>query len=239
MNTKTIMLLAIVMGLFTTLAFYKYTEGKSTALAAEEPYVEVFAAKAPIPRNQKITPDLVEKISVPQNMLLPSAVTDLADIEGKFATTDLEQGEQILQHRVRSQTEEAEKLNRKITEGYRAVSVAVDYVQSVSNLVRPEDRVDILYVKHPAEPGKTPGPAKVLLKNVRVLAVGQALTEEASEGDSEHTNNAGVDAGSGGAYSAVTVELQPEETMTLVDAAETGKLQLILRSKIAGTKEGP
>ena len=98
----------------------------------------------------------------------------------------------------------------------RAVSVKVDSVIGVAGFVKPGARVDILATVRRIDQQKPIPFSKVILQDVRVLAVDQQL-EEARDGDPEVVN-------------VVTVEVEPSEAEHLIYAAHEGKLQLALRT---------
>jgi pilus assembly protein CpaB len=111
-------------------------------------------------------------------------------------------------------------LARRIRDKERALSIAVDSVNSVSGLVRPNDHVDILGTfRFPGGSGQDPTLDTVtltVLQNVTVLAVGQRLA--GSGGDGRRSG-----------YSTVTVAVTPQEAELLVFAAQKGEITLTLR----------
>jgi pilus assembly protein CpaB len=98
----------------------------------------------------------------------------------------------------------------------RAVSVKVDNVIGVAGFVAPGAHVDVLATLRRVDHAKAIPFAKVILQNVRVLAVDQKL-EEARGSDPE-------------LVSVVTLEVAPVQAEHLVYAAHEGRLQLAMRS---------
>jgi pilus assembly protein CpaB len=103
-----------------------------------------------------------------------------------------------------------------ISVDYRAVSVKVDNVIGVAGFVTPGVRVDVLATIRRVDLAKAPPFAKVILQDVRVLAVDQKL-EEVQTGEPE-------------LVSVVTLEVDPLQAEHLIYAAHEGRLQLALRS---------
>jgi pilus assembly protein CpaB len=102
-----------------------------------------------------------------------------------------------------------------IDDKYRAVSVKVDPVIGVAGFVRPGARVDVLAtLRRVDQPDNIPY-SKVILQDVRVLAIDQKL-EEAKNGEPE-------------LVSVVTLEVAPESAEKLIYSAHEGRLQLALR----------
>jgi pilus assembly protein CpaB len=85
----------------------------------------------------------------------------------------------------------------------------------VAGFVHPEDRVDVIVTIRPNDGEPM---AKVILQNVKVLAVGKELDV------SDHSRNKAVHA------TVVTVLVNPAESEKLAFAANTARLTLTLRS---------
>jgi pilus assembly protein CpaB len=221
MRTKIILILAITMGIVTTVLFYNYMKKFNTEQQVIENVIEVLAAKQPIAKNQQITSDMVQLITVPQSEVYKEAFTNVVDVAGKVATADLAQGEPILKHRIQDQKEEALLVSRKVKEGFRAVSVGVNIVQTVTNLIEPEDEVDVYF----SEPNKETKlmDTMVLLQKVKVLAVGRRMTDP-------DPNVPYME------YSAVTLELNAADTLKIINAKERGNVHLALHSKVNANK---
>jgi pilus assembly protein CpaB len=102
-----------------------------------------------------------------------------------------------------------------IKEGKRAISIAVNEVQSVSGFVRPGSYVDIVSIL-PVPVGKETS-SKILLSNVKVLAAGKTFVQEESENQEP--------------YQMVTLEVSPTEGASLAFAKEIGVVTLMLRGE--------
>jgi pilus assembly protein CpaB len=103
-----------------------------------------------------------------------------------------------------------------IPENMRAVAVRVDDVVGVAGFIHPEDRVDVIVTLRPEHGGETT--SKVILQNVRVLAVGQELQEE----DRKRSKSIEV--------TVATLLVNTEQSEKLALSAAQGKLLLSLRS---------
>jgi pilus assembly protein CpaB len=221
MRSKLLFILAILMGLVTTVLFFNYMKKFDTATIASENMVEVVAAKQAIKKNQKIGPGMVEIVQLPELGIHPEAVKSVAEADGKFAEADIAAGEVLLSGRVKSQKDEMVMVARKVQDGYRAVSVGVNMVQSVSNLIEPEDYVDLILTLTDKTTGHVQ--SSMLQEKVRVLAVGRRLVESGPEAPYVE-------------YSSVTVEVKPEEAVELVNADEKGNVSMALHSRIVELK---
>jgi pilus assembly protein CpaB len=220
MRSRTLFLLAILMGLITTTLFiFTLNNEKPEATEKEIEKVDVVFAISAIQPNQVITEELVEVRRIPIDQKHEAAVQNIEDILNKIAITQIEENEILLQHRVQTIEDEKGSLSKKITEGSRGVSIGLNIVQSVSNLVEPEDYVDVIFTERVKKDKEEVTVSKQLLTNIRVLAIGQKITvsNEANEVVQ---------------YGEVTLEIAPEDTMKLVNAFESGNLHLILHSRI-------
>ncbi|WP_088007107.1 Flp pilus assembly protein CpaB [Indiicoccus explosivorum] len=228
MKPKKILLLAIVSGLVTTFVFYLFIGQQQPAAVAEQPaMVSVVTAAADLQESEEITAESLTIKEVPEGQVHADAIRDEAEIVGKYTAAPIKAGEVILLHRIQ-QEGEVKVASKKIAEGYRAVSINVDFVKSVSNLIEPEDMVDVVLTKTVELPEGPEILTELMLENVKVLAVGKRFTE-AKEGEPPAE------------YMAVTLELTPEDAVELVDASSRGSLQLLLRSQLIseGTPEEP
>jgi pilus assembly protein CpaB len=104
-------------------------------------------------------------------------------------------------------------LSTLIEKGKRAVTVAVDDVRGVAGFIFPGDFVDVALTRT----DNSMGPqnfSEVILQHVKVLAIDQMAGQR-----QEHPTVA----------KAVTVEVDPEQALRILLAANVGKLSLILR----------
>lgn len=218
MRSKVILVLAIILGLVTTFLFYNYMmQFDDETIVTNERLVEIVVAKKDIHKNQRITSDHLELASVSQSGVHEQTQTDSTELIGKYAVSNIAAGEQILSHRVSDEKEESQLISRKIQEGYRAISVGVNFVQSVSNLIEPGDWVDVISTIKNKETEELE--SELLLEKIYVLAVGRRMLETSPD-------NLYVE------YSASTLELRPQDAVKLVNAAERGTIQIIVHSRI-------
>lgn len=111
------------------------------------------------------------------------------------------------------------ELSNNIPMGMRAVSISVDSVGSVTNLIRPGNRVDVIGTfRFPQMRGDQSYDTLTLtvLQNVEVLATGNQFNKNIASRQRS--------------YSTVTLSLKPKEAEMVVFASQKGKLQLILRN---------
>ncbi len=233
MKRKKLVFLAIISGFITTMLFYMFlTKGTEATGEPPVPMVKAVQAAQGMKKNEKITEENITTVEVPQDQLHPEAVQDPQTIIGKYISADLKQGEIIMQHRIQHTEEETKVVSRKIKEGYRAVSISVDYVKTVSNLIVPGDFVDVVLIEQASESAPEPIDTELVLEKVEVLSVGKQMAEK--EAASEDTEE-----GAEPDYLAVTLELNQYDAIKLINASARGSLQLILNSRLSAHGNEP
>jgi pilus assembly protein CpaB len=162
------------------------------------------------------------KAQVPPNVLRKSMAPDaLADFKGALVRASLDTGEPVYPDRlVKAGT--ASFLSAILPSGMRAVAINIDQQGSTTagGFILPNDHVDVIHTfedKDAARAG-VPDPmvSETLLRNIRVLAIGQNIQEH---------NTDRVVVGSN-----ATLELTPSQVDTILRAQRVGQLSLSLRS---------
>lgn len=224
MKSKLLLTLAIIMGLATTYLFYNYMQEYDKASVASSTMTEIVVAKQDIKKNQQISKDMLMLSQVPSMGIHPQALRDPSMAEGMYALTDLASNEVLLSHHLGNEKDEELFVSKKVQQGYRAVSVGLNFVQSVSNLIEPEDWVDVIYSEPPPKNSQEQkSSTTLLLSKARVLAVGRRMLEATSKESYVE-------------YTSVTLELKPEDAIKLVNASENGNIQLILHTRVLPAK---
>ncbi|RAP73727.1 Flp pilus assembly protein CpaB [Paenibacillus montanisoli] len=228
MRSKLVLIAALLMGIVTTVLFFNYMKQYKEVPAAKESLVRVVAVKQDIKKNTKLTAGMLQIVQVPASAVHAKTLRNQADAEGKISASDLAAGEMLLANHLKDQEEEAQFVSKKVRDGYRAVSIGVNIVQSVSNLIEPGDYVDVVYTrvdetKLDATNKDKPKPyiSTVLLENAHVLAIGRRMVEAAA--DTPYAE-----------YAQVTLELKPEDGVKVINADENPDwtVSLMLNSRI-------
>lgn len=225
MRSKLILVLALLMGGVTTFFFYQYVDQYDAQTLNEEEMVQIVAARHSIEKNQQLTREMLQMVYVPQLAVHATTLRTMEEAEGQFVTVNMENGEPILAHRLLYENEETMYVSRKVQEGFRAVSVGLNMVRSVTQLIEPEDNVDVIFTEYlrstddrrnaanqnETDTADTSNLAseniiytEILLEEVRMLAVGRRFVER-------QTEESFVE------YSAVTLELTPEDAANFHD----------------------
>jgi pilus assembly protein CpaB len=225
MRSKLILTAALLMGIVTTVLFFNYMKQYKEAPAFKnDKLIKFVAAKQDIPENTKISPGMLEIKQIPESGVHAQALKNSKDAEGKIAAANLAAGEILLPNHLKDQKEEAMFVSKKVRDGYRAVSIGVNIVQTVSNLIEPGDFVDVVYSKK--DKVSETLLSKVILENVHVLAIGRRMVEAMPETPYVE-------------YSQVTFELIPEDGITAINADEDPEatISLMLHSRIVKDQE--
>jgi len=140
--------------------------------------------------------------------------TKIEDLVGAVVRRAIAAGEPISKSRILKPGDRG-FLSAVLRAGYRAVAVRVDATSSISGLVFPGDRVDIL-LTHLITNGDTQRRAtETVLTNVRILAIDQKIN------DTDDSPKVGKNA---------TLEVTPKQAEMLAVLSELGKLSFALRS---------
>jgi pilus assembly protein CpaB len=155
--------------------------------------------------------------------------SDPKELYGRVLTSKLWKSEVVLGAKLASR-EAGSGLAALIPENMRAAAVRVDDVVGVAGFIHPEDRVDVIVTMRPEQGGETA--SKVILQNVRVLAVGKEIEVE----DQQRNKALPV--------TVATLLVTAEQSEMLALASAQGKLLLTLRrwadqNEIATTGIGP
>lgn len=189
----------------------------------QQQLTKVLVAKANIGVGVRMTPSLVQWQSWPVDAVrgeyvdiskVPDAPEQLTNTVTRF---EIFAGEPITEAKLVRTSQGY--LSAVLARGMRAVSLQVDAVSAAGGFIVPNDRVDLVQVL------KTPQGrrSRVLLQNVKVLAIGQKLGENTSETkdpkDDTFTKK-----------TIATLEVDPLQAQAVVAAEDSGKLTLVLRS---------
>ena len=219
MRPKSLILIVIALGcgLVASIGISQVMEGRSAN--ANSPKIQtakILVANTEINTGEVIDAQMVRLEEWPKGTVPEGAITKLEDIDGARPRQRIFTGEPILEAKLIGTGEMAEDASLRLREGYRAVSVKVSLDQSVTGLIRPGDRVDVLaYLRKSADIPQTM--TKTVLENARVFAVNDKLDRSID------------DDGKGIKVSTVTLEVKPQDVERLMLANQLGKILLSVR----------
>jgi pilus assembly protein CpaB len=208
-------LLAICFGLLASAAIYRYLLRYDDMVEAQEIVTRpVVVAARDVPFGSELSPDDLSLTHWPAEIAPKAHFTVVDSVIGRINRSPLIVGEAVLESRL-APVGSDRGLAMLIPEGSRAMTVPVNVVSGVSGFVLPGSRVDVLVSIRPRS-NREPM-AKMILQNVRVLAVDQQMEERDGRPITSR---------------AVTLEVGPEEAEKLGLASTEGTLLLALRSSI-------
>ncbi len=208
----------------------------------------ILKAKTDIKETQTITEEMLQLDEIPKTFKEPSAIVferpmkegseddeetkkSLRTIVGTVAIVPIKKGEQITYNKI---TEPGIRtgLAPQVAPGRRAIAMTVSNQSSVSKLIKPGDRIDVIAVLDMGG-GKEGKISKTILQDVVVLSVGQNVTNNIPrkiEMDGNKANYKSLNEDS--SYDTVTIEVEPEQAQVVALVAGNGEnaLTLVLRN---------
>jgi len=213
----TIFLFAIVIGALCSALVYRNLSGQRADIEAarramELGTVDVLVASQPISIGGRIDAGAVKTVRWPADIQPEGAVRDSSAVVGRIARTGIDKNQPIVESQLVN--EGTGLLPLLITEGMRGISVRVDDVTGVSGFITPNSRVDVLVSgTDNVENGEQK--SKVILQNVKVLAIGRSI---------EQKDNKPVE------VPTVTLLVTPQDAEKLTLAARQDPVRLALRN---------
>jgi pilus assembly protein CpaB len=207
--------LALVLGLAAAWTAMRLATNPAVAEASPSKTTSVVVARVDVPVASSLIREQLKTVDWPSDHIPSGALTSVDQAIERIVRRPIAKGEPVLEAAL-FEPGSAGGLRAVISPEYRAVSVKVDNVIGVAGFVTPGARVDVLATIRRVDRDRALPYAKVILQDVRVLAVDQKL-EEVKSGDPELVN-------------VVTLEVDPIQAEHLIYAAHEGRLQLALRS---------
>ncbi len=227
---KKVKILALLSAIIVSLLLYNFLNTVSEPVIVEVSKTEVITAAQNIPPNTPITKDMLKAVMLPDEAVLSESEKNMDNVVGKVSTAEIIAGEQILSSRLVTlgEAKSVRYLPYAINRGMRAVTVGVNNISGLSDMIVPGNKVDVIaqYEVEKKEPDGdtiTIDYTVMLLENIKVLAVDDSVTEQ-EKIDSEDP------------YVSLTLEVTPEEAMEISMSEYKGQLKAALRSPLDDKK---
>jgi pilus assembly protein CpaB len=221
-NTNWLFLIgALVLGggavyLSNSLLTSRITEIEEEAKRGKQ-MVQVVVAKRDLERGEPMTPENVAVRQVPKEFSHESAIkpNQFDAYENQRVAVPLKKGEELLSAHVEGNGSNV--FSATLKKGLRALTFEVDAVNSISGMLRPGDRIDLIYSNRNsnADGSEITLP---LLSNVSVLATDQTLTKRDEETGKERS------------FSTITLEISALDANRIIVAKSSGQLTAVLRN---------
>lgn len=214
---------ALGIGLLAALVAKSYLANKMAEINAQSTanMVDYVVAKSDLPKDAALTADDVAVRPIPKTYAPATGIRpgEFAQIDGQKLAYGVRSGEVILWGLLKSK--KAPTFSAQIAVGRRAMTVPVDQINSISGLLDPGDRIDLMVtVDHNNQKITFP-----LLQDVQVMATGREAADDAKDGRSR-------------TYDTVTLNVTPQEASNLIIARAAGKITALLRNPEDQTKIG-
>ena len=214
-KTAIVLAAALGMGLLAALGARSYLSNQMAQIEAlgKGRMVEVVVAKFDLPKGQRLSSDNLAVRSVLGDQVHSLALRpeQFERVEGKALAFEARGGEPILWAMVEGSR--APTFSARVATGQRAMTVAVDEINSISGLLEPGDLIDLVVTLDQKGRQAT----FVLLQGVAVLATGQRSVDDPKSGERR-------------LYSTVTLDTDPQQARNIIVAREAGKLTALLRN---------
>ena len=250
-RTSRTRLFAVVVGvLLVAVLGYVLVSGNLFGGGGAPAKQKIVVAKQAIPAYTAITTDMVETTEVTSAPHLAGAADNPQAILGSISQTPIGAGQIVYKNQVSriDLIAGGNPLFMTLQNGQRAMSLRVDDVTGVANLLRVGNRVDIIAVYNGNEgTADTHGIATTVLQNVPILAIGKQYESTPGtpapkankDGSSDSSNTSSSDQSSSSSsdkseYSTVTFQLsslQDGEKLALAMNLDGVKIYLALRSQ--------
>ncbi len=189
-------------------------------LIPNQPMTSVVVAKRDLPRGEAVDADSMAVREIPREFVPASAISPqrFDGYAGARLVQPMRAGEPLIASNIEGA--DPTSFSAKVRPGIRAITLAVDEVNSLSGMLQPGDRIDLLLSVRLPSGSTTPLAQEVtrpLLQDLRVLATGRQVRP-------------GADERQGRTFTAITVEATAEQAQKLVVAQRIGKLTATLRN---------
>ncbi len=177
----TLLILALILGAAAVFGVIAYNNSVRASVEEEVEKVEVLVAAQNIPKEMPVETLLKENLvvtkGIPRKYLAEGVLTSLDEYTGYVVANHINEGEQITT--TKFLRPEDMGLVFVIPDGMIAVSIPVDEIIGVSNLIDVGDKVNVIATFFPEKEGETSS-AKVTSAEVSQLEEGQLEGEEQS-----------------------------------------------------------
>lgn len=218
---RVILPLAIIASMVSTFGIYKFLQAKKAELEKpKELTQDVVIATKDFSIGKMLEESDLRLSNWPKEIIPKGSYAETSPLIGRVVRAEIYEGEAILESKLAPVGSDG-GFSSVIPPGMRAVTVSVNTYSGVSGFILPNTYVDV-FVTVPSPSNKEESSTKIILENVKVLAVDQTFERE---GDDPVI------------VQSVTLLVTPDEAEKLVLASTEGKLQLGLRNTADTSKK--
>jgi len=145
------------------------------------PEVGAYRLKSDVAPYTALKNDQFEKIEMPKRWLSDNAVTDLSEVDGKIAITQLRKGSLLQNDMIVKQP--------ALQAGEQEIAIMIDSATGVAGKITPGASVNV-FATFAAENEGAAAQSKIIVANAKVLDVGKLTALEPSEDDNRQATEA-------------------------------------------------
>lgn len=223
---KKVKIIAFLSAAAAAFLLYNYLNKISEPVIIQVEKTNAVVAAKDIYPNTLITDDMLTVKEMPAESVHAQALSVKDDAVGSVSSSQIIAGEQILSSKLikPGQSTNDGTLAYAIEPGMRAITVAVNYTQGLSNMIMPENIVDIISdysveIEYENGDTKTVDYTVLLLQKVKVLAVDGNMTAADKAASEEN-------------YSSLTLQVTPQQAVEVSLTEYKGQLRAVLRSPL-------
>jgi pilus assembly protein CpaB len=232
MNTKAFTT-SLILAALAVMMVLSYISSRETELISEYgDSTPVVVAKEDIKELEIIDDRKVQLKNIPKSFQMPGHFKSVEELYNTIAAVPIKAGEQITAPRVTYPGAQS-GLSRQVSIGKRALSIQVTEGQSVSRLLKPGDRIDVLALIDYAAGKKEKLKVKTILQDVLILSTGLFVTNSIPLVNVGGPNDSSrqMKLNSYTNYNTITLELTPFEVQSMVFMMSAGNgIYLSLRN---------
>jgi pilus assembly protein CpaB len=226
-KTWAMLVIAVVLALLATFLTAQYLQNREASIAAElsakaqqgGPKVSVVVPIRDLPIGTPLEENVVAGRDVAADLLYPGAITvdEFEAFKGQSLIKPVLKGRPLMKTDLRPMFAD---FAGSLEPGMRAMTIDVDELNSVSHMVQPGNRIDLMLAIRRDDGGQTVVP---FMDRMKVLATGQKVLpdDEKAAGGARKSYT----------YSTLTMEVTPTQAARLTLAQDIGKMRFTLRNE--------
>ncbi len=210
---------SFVAALISLILIYRYINQMKASIYEGMELQRVFVFKYDVERGTLIDPDIFEIKEIPVRFLDSTVITEsqIGDLQGRRVSISAKKGD-ILRS-IHIDSNDSDNLSRTLPSDYRAVTVEIDDINSLSHSLKPGDRVDIFVTF--SDPASSETKTVLLFQNIEIISTGIKRKDEVKNSETDESDSS---------YSNITLLMKPEDAALLVFFRDNGKLSIVLRN---------
>jgi pilus assembly protein CpaB len=241
-NSKTLIISLVLTG-FAILLVVTYINQREAAIASDlGTPVEILIANRDIPENTPIEESYVSIMTMPKKFVKqsPNFLSKPKDVVGTVAAIPISKEEVITTNKLLFMGDKT-GLAPLVSKGKRAIAIRASSLTSVSSLIKPGDRIDIIAAQTTTENNEVIKKVKTILQDVFVLSIGNSIYTQVPYFEQEGPRDLApcvqkTQRVTPEGFADFTIEVTPKQAQSIV-AVSDSDLYYSLRSQDDRTNE--